>query len=565
MPIQIRVDRQKIEAQEGQKLDQVLAQNKIDLPDLAYKLKSGKIVHTDLIEETKSKQVFSAQELTVTGKMRVGLHSGLARQHRREAFQMIKKDCCTAHQAATPEKCKLCEKIDQYLEYDLSNPKEKGVYPVYQMAEAAEIDATACIGCNKCVEACARIGINHLSLTGEDKSQHVVSSDDPENDCIYCGQCTVSCPVKSAREQSHIQQVEAALTDPDLVTVVQMAPSVRASIGEEFGAEVGLNLEKKMFTAFRKLGFNHVFDVNMGADITTIVEAEELVERIQHGGVMPMFTSCCPAWVKFVEFYYPEMIPHLTDARSPQIHSGGAYKTWWAEKEGIDPKKIRVISIMPCTSKKYEARHEKLKIDGMWPVDYVLTTREIAYLLKKHEIDLLELEDGELDSYGEYSGAAAIYGASGGVMESALRTAANLLEGKDLEKLEFEQVRGMEGIKKAEVALSGKTYKVAVATMAVNMHQLIKEVKANPKAYDYIEFMACPGGCIGGGGQPIPASDEKTAKRIEGLYSIDGTMSLRQAHRNKIAVEFMEYANQQSDERKRQLLFTSYEKRQKGE
>ncbi|HQM15675.1 MAG TPA: [Fe-Fe] hydrogenase large subunit C-terminal domain-containing protein, partial [Candidatus Woesebacteria bacterium] len=294
-------------------------------------------------------------------------------------------------------------------------------------------------------------------------------------------------------------------------------------------------------------------------------EAEELVERIKHGGVLPMFTSCCPAWVKFVEYYYPEMIPHLTESRSPQIHAGAAYKTWWAEKEGIDPDKIRVISIMPCTSKKYEARHEKLKIDGRWPVDNVLTTRETAYLLKKHGIDLLSLADSEVDQYGVYSGAAAIYGASGGVMESALRTAAFLLEGKDLTKLEFEQVRGMQGIKKAEVTLAGKTYRVVVAMLATNMHQLIQEVKADPNAYHYIEFMACPGGCIGGGGQPIPASDEKTIKRIDGLYQIDSKMKMRLAHENKVAQDFMKYVRGQSKERQHQLLFTSYSKKHKGE
>ena len=560
MSIQVRVDRQKIETQEGKILADVLHENKIDLLDLVHKLNSGEVVHTDFVEDSATGKVVSASELVLADKMRIGLHSGLARQHRREAFQIIKKDLLQNNQNS-----QLIEKVDELLKFDTSNSKDEGVFPVHQMTQAAEIDATVCIGCNKCVEACQRVGINYLKLEGEGRSKHVVVSDDLKIDCIYCGQCTANCPVKSAREQSQIKQVELVLKDPELVTIVQMAPSVRASVGEEFGAEVGLNLEKKMFTAFRKLGFNHVFDVNMGADITTLVEAEELVERIQHKGVLPVFTSCCPAWVKFVEFYYPEMISHLTEARSPQIHSGGAYKTWWAQKEGIDPSKIRVISIMPCTSKKYEARHEKLKIDGMWPVDYVLTTREIAYLLKKNNIDLMSVEDSELDSYGEYSGAAAIYGASGGVMESALRTAAFLLEGKDLEKLEFKQVRGMEGIKKAEVVLAGKTLRVAVATLATNMHTLIKEVKENPEAYHYIEFMACPGGCIGGGGQPIPASDEKTAKRIEGLYKIDDSMKMRQAHHNTVAKEFLEYAKSQSEERKFELLYTHYSPKKKGE
>lgn len=277
-----------------------------------------------------------------------------------------------------------------------------------------------------------------------------------------------------------------------------------------------------------------------------------------------MFTSCCPAWVKFLEFYYPEMLEHLTESRSPQIHSGAAYKTWWAEKAGIDADKIRVVSIMPCTSKKYEARHEKLKVDGHWPVDYVLTTRETAYLFKKNEIDLPNLEDGELDEFGKYSGAAAIYGASGGVMESALRTAANMMSGKDLPKLEFEAVRGMEGIKRTEVQLNGQTYRVAVVQMAKNMHKLVQEIKRNPDAYHYVEFMACPGGCIGGGGQPQPASDEKTAKRIKGLYTIDDSMQMRQAHENKLAQDFIDYA-QESEEKEQKLLYTHYSKKNKFE
>jgi iron-only hydrogenase group A len=468
---------------------------------------------------------------------------------------------CSTCQTGTA--CDFIHQLNQYFDYDLIISEEKKL-KLHPMAQAAELDPAICIGCNKCVEACEQTGIGFLKLEGEGRSKHVAISQDKNVDCIYCGQCTAACPVKAAREQSQIQQVEEALANKNLITIAQMAPSVRASIGEEFGQEIGANLEKKMFTAFRQLGFDYVFDVNMGADITTLVEAEELVERLQNGGKLPMFTSCCPAWVKFLEFYYPDMLEHLTEARSPQIHAGGAYKTWWAEKAGIDPDKIRVVSIMPCTAKKYEARHEKLKIDGRWPVDAVLTTRETAYLLKKNQIDLPNLQDGELDELGQYSGAGAIYGASGGVMESALRTAANLLEGKDLSKLEFEAVRGMKGIKKTEVVLAGQTLRVAVVQMAKNMHKIIQEIKSNPEAYHYVEFMACPGGCIGGGGQPQPASNEKTAKRIESLYAIDENMQLRQAHENPVAQEFMRYARQDED-KKQSLLYTHYSTKKKFE
>lgn len=570
MSITIRVDGQKVEAKEGKNLGEVLQENKIELPDLAYQLAAGPTIHTDLVEDVSDKIVKRVADISVKDKTRINVHSGLARQHRQAAFRMIYEDCQQTHQhnpeqETSTQECDICSQVKQYLAKDLPLPSGKTSYPIHQMTQAAEIDATVCTGCNNCVESCHRVGIDYLSLNGENEGKYAVASPDEKVDCIYCGQCTVSCPVMSAREQSQVQQIEHYLADNELVTIVQMAPSVRTSIGEEFGAEIGTNLEKQLCTAFRKLGFDYIFDVNMGADITTFVEAAELIGRLKNNGKLPMFTSCCPAWVKFIEFYYPEMIPYLTEARSPQIHAGVAYKTWWAQKAGVDPKKIRVISVMPCTSKQYEARQRRLTVDGLYPVDCTLTTREMAYLLKKNQIELLSLTPGELDDIGQYSGAGAIYGASGGVMESALRTACYMLDGKDLARLEFEQVRGMDGIKKTEVEVAGQTLKVAVATTAVNFHKLVQEVKADPQAYHYIEFMACPGGCIGGGGQPIPASDEKTAQRIESLYKIDSTMKTRQAHQNPVVIEFMSYVQQQSRDRQKQLLHREYKQKQKGE
>jgi NADH-quinone oxidoreductase subunit G/NADP-reducing hydrogenase subunit HndD len=279
-----------------------------------------------------------------------------------------------------------------------------------------------------------------------------------------------------------------------------------------------------------------------------------------------MFTSCCPGWVKYAEFYHPEILPHLTTARSPHIHSGGAYKTWWAKVAGVNPKKIVVVSFMPCTSKKYEASFDKLKIDGMYPVDLVLTTRETAVLLKKNKINLPKLKPGKLDRYGNYSGAAAIYGATGGVMESALRSAHYFLTGKDLKKVEFKSVRGMQGIKKATVKMGKKTLKVAVAYMAKNAHALIEELKKNPKAYDYIEVMACPGGCIGGGGQPIPSTEAIIWERIKALYKIDDKMKIRCAHRNPIVVDFFEnYIAKLPRSRQKAILHTHYSKKKKFE
>ena len=557
--ITIRVGRQKIEAQPGQKLIEVLQQNQIDIPNFCYETSAGKKVHTCLVEVKGQEGLQNACELEVADKMRVQVNSGLARQQRREALQLAfiyQQNLCQQDNAKA---CAVVDKIKAYLETgakDLKNPEQK---KYHTMAESIEIDTNLCIGCGKCVKACLQKEVGYLKLVGEGKDKKVAPNGNPKISCIYCGQCTIECPVHAIREQSQVLQVEQALADPDKIVIVQMAPSIRTSIGEEFGMEPGTNVVGKMYTAFRQLGFDKVFDVNMGADITTLVEAAEIVEELKHGGKnLPMFNSCCPSWVQFVMDYYPEFVSHMAEAKSPQIHAGGAYKTWWAEKEGIDPHKIVVVSIMPCTSKKHEARLHELSVDGMNPVDYVLTTRETAHLLKKNNIDLPSLEDSEVDSIGEYSGAAAIYGASGGVLESAMRTATWMLEGKDLPKLEFEEVRGSEGIKKAEIEIAGQKIRVAVVSTIRNARRILEEVKKNPDAYHCVEVMACPGGCIGGGGQPKPTTPEKIDKRIEGLYKIDAEAKMRKAHENQIAKDFMEYAESQPEEKKWELLYRHF-------
>lgn len=449
--------------------------------------------------------------------------------------------------------------------------------PIHKLGTAAEFDPSMCIACNKCVEICQLIGISHLTLEGRGSKTRVGFNKDPENDCIYCGQCTAHCPVEAIREQSHLDQVTEALRDPEKTVVVQTAPSVRASIGEGFGVAPGTNLMGKLSTAYRLLGFDRVFDVDMGADITTIVEAQELVERLTHKWEFaegnrkdppvagPMFTSCCPGWVKFVEFYRPDLIPNLTTARSPQIHSGGAYKTWWAEREGIDPKSVVVVSVMPCTSKKYEAGFDHLAIDGVKPVDYVLTTRELISLLKTRGIDLPSLEDSEVDREGTASGAGVIYGASGGVMESALRTAYRLLAGTDLPGIEFEPVRGFDGLKKASLTIAGRTINVAVLATPKHIRSLLREIKNDPSKYDYVEVMACPGGCIGGGGQPIPNTFSIVKKRIAGLYAIDRSLPIRRAHDNPVVIEYFSYLDGLPKEKRRSLLYRDFAKKAKGE
>jgi len=585
----IYIDNKKYQCSPTESVLQVALRNNIMIPHLCY--------HEDLPIDSNCRACLVEADGSVATSCDFKVEPNLKVKTSTPEVKRLVKTNLELLFAGHKENCPKCQKgyhcrVGVAIRKFKLNPKKYSrppvPRPVHKMAAAAEIDPNLCIACNKCVEMCEKIGINFLKLDGKAAQTSVNYNHDKKTDCIYCGQCTVHCPVGSAREQSHLEQVEKALKNKNKITIAQCAPSIRCSIGEEFGLPPGTNLEGQINTALRQLKFDKVFDVNMGADITTYVEAQELAHRLKidakygrqplrksgsihrspagRGVGGPMFTSCCPGWVKFVEFYHPKIIKNLTTARSPQIHSGGAYKTWWAKKQGIDPRKIITVSIMPCTSKKYEARHKKLKVNGMYPVDYVLTTREFYILLEKNKIDLPNLKKSQVDREGTFSGAAAIYGASGGVMESALRSAYHFIAGKELPQIEYKQVRGMEKIKTANIKFGSKQLKVAVAATAKAAESIIEELKKNPASYDYVEVMACPGGCIGGGGQPIPSTEAIIAKRIAGLYQIDSKMKLRRAHQNPIVKEFMEeYIPSLPKEKQVALLHTHYTKKQKFE
>jgi NADP-reducing hydrogenase subunit HndD len=569
MKINIKINGKAYECEPNQAVLQIAIDNGIEIPHFCYHedLPIDAHCRTCLVEIRPGGKVVTSCNLRAEDGLSVLTDSPKVRKLRNENMELmladhkkICRDCGKGYFCKTYE---LMKKLgvtgDKYHRAEIHAP-------LHKMGDAAEFDPRACISCNKCVEMCQKTGICFLRVEGKGAKSHLAYNKDPKIDCIYCGQCTVHCPVAAVREQNQIEEVEKALKDKDKIVIAQMAPSIRVSIGEEFGLPPGTNMEGQMYTALRMLGFDKVFDVNMGADITTQVEAMELIERIKKGGPLPMFTSCCPGWVKFVEFYHPEMIPHLTTSRSPQIHSGGAYKTWWAKKEGINPKKIVVVSFMPCTSKKYEAKFKKLRIKGMYPVDYVLTTRETAELLRRHKINLPDIKPGSVDLYGEYSGAAAIYGASGGVMESALRSAHFFLTGEELKKVEFNAVRGIEYIKEAKIKIGKKTLKVAVCAMAKNASELIRRLKKNPKLYDYIEVMSCPGGCIGGGGQPMPSTERIVQERIKALYTIDDKMKMRSAHANPVVRDFFDnYIAGISKRKASKILYTKYKRKRKFE
>ncbi len=425
-----------------------------------------------------------------------------------------------------------------------------------------------CIKCGRCVDVCKNVqGIHVLDNMGRSNEMEITPAYGKylsDQECTFCGQCSSVCPVASITEKDKSDEVWEALHDEDKHVIVQVAPAVRVSLGEEMGARPGAIVTEKMVSALRSLGFDRVFDTDFTADLTILEEGHELLERVKEGGTLPMFTSCCPGWISFAEQQYPELLDNLSTCKSPQQMFGSLAKTYYAKKEDIDPEKLHVVSVMPCTAKKYEASREEMRVDGENPdVDTVLTTRELGKMVRQMGIDFDELEPSSFDDpFGITSGAAAIFGASGGVMEAALRTVSEVVNEEPLKQLDFEDVRGLEGIKEAEVELGGNTVRVAVAHSLSNARKLAEEVKQGDSPYAFIEIMACPGGCIGGGGQPYNTTNATRQERIDATYRVDSRMEIRQSHKNPVITTlYEEYLEAPLGERSHKLLHTHYQKR----
>ena len=457
---------------------------------------------------------------------------------------------------------------------------EKTPVTLDQITPSIIRDTSKCVLCGRCVARCNAIhgtgilgfenrGFNTIVAPAENRS----FADSP---CILCGQCVSVCPTGALMEKSEIDKVDEAKKAGKYI-VVQTAPAVRAALGEEFGMKIGTPVTGKMVAALRRLGFDKVYDTNFAADLTIMEEANELLSRIQNNGVLPMITSCSPGWVNYAEYYYGDQLDHLSSCKSPHQMQGAIIKSYFAEKQGIDPKNICVVSIMPCTAKKYEKERPELENDGMKDVDIVLTTRELAKLIKRSGINFTKLPDEEFDQdiMGEYTGAGVIFGATGGVMEAALRTAYFALTGKEHEAIKFEEVRGMKGLKEATFNIAGKEIKVAIASGMRNAKVLLEQMRAGTSPYTFIEIMGCPGGCVNGGGQPyvkpafLPNEDADILdtyrdKRAQALYSEDERQAARQSHNNKqIQQLYKEFLGEPNSHKAHKLLHTSYKAKER--
>ncbi|MCR4419291.1 MAG: NADH-dependent [FeFe] hydrogenase, group A6 [Clostridia bacterium] len=436
-------------------------------------------------------------------------------------------------------------------------------YPPDTSTPALVRDPEKCILCRRCVAVCEKVqGVRAIAPL-ERGFEAVIGPafQAPLMDvaCVQCGQCILVCPVGALYEKDYTEEVWAALADPDKFVVVQTAPATRVSIGEEFGLSPGAISTGKMVAALRRLGFDRVFDTDFAADLTIMEEGSEFIERFKKGERLPLLTSCSPGWIKFIEHFYPELLPNLSTCKSPQQMFGAIAKTYYASKVGIDPSRMVVVSIMPCTAKKFEAQRPEMRSSGYQDVDYVLTVRELARMIRQAGIDFARLPEEQYDDpLGESTGAAVLFGATGGVMEAALRTAYELLTGKELPTLRFEPVRGLEGIKEATVEINGTPVRVAVAHSLGYARQLLERVKAGEQ-FHFIEIMACPGGCLGGGGQPIPTNTEIRARRMAGIYTADERMVIRKSHENpSVQALYREFLGRPLGEKSHHLLHTHY-------
>ena len=526
-----------------------------------------------VVEVKGARGLCAACVYPIAPNMEVFTHTPRVVAYRKKTLELILSDhncsCLSCVRSGDCELQALCREygVDQDAYAGAKNPSEIDDSAVHMVR-----DNSKCILCRRCVAACEKnqgIGVIGANERGfKTKIGCAFEMDLADTSCVSCGQCIAVCPVGALYEKSCIDEVTAAINDPDKYVVVQTAPAVRAALAEAFGKPIGTNAQGKMAAALRRLGFDKVFDTNFGADLTIMEEANEFIERVQNGGKLPLITSCSPGWVKYCEHYYPEFTENLSSCKSPQQMQGAITKSYFAEKMGIDPKKIVSVSVMPCTAKKFEIGRPDEDGAGLPDMDYTMTTRELARMIKRAGIRWDDLPEEDFDHpLGEGTGAAVIFGATGGVMEAALRTAVERLTGETLPRPDFVDVRGVEGVKEATYNVAGLQVNICVASGLANAAKVLDMVKSGEKNYHFIEIMACPGGCVNGGGQPQVHASVRNfvdirAERAKVLYSLDEANTIRKSHENPEIIELYDkYLGKPGSHRAHELLHTTYIKR----
>lgn len=571
--INLTIDGRNIEVPEGTTILQAAAKLNIDIPTLCYLKEINEIGDCRMcLVEVEGKRGFATSCIQkVEEGMVVHTKTPEVLEARKTMLDLIlsnhHQDC---DNCVRKENCELQDLIKQFDKEKTVYEGIKNTYEIDDKSPSIVRDPNKCILCRRCVSMCnkvQKIGAIGVTERGFDSCVSTAGHNSLNDvNCTFCGQCIEVCPTGALREKDSTQIVWDKINDKNTYVIVQTAPSVRVALGEEFGMPIGTNVEGKMINALKQMGFDKVFDTNTGADFTIVEEGTEFIKRLQNNDNLPMITSCCPGWVKYIEMNYPENIGHLSSCKSPHEMFGALLKTYYAKKEGIDPSKMFVVSVMPCIAKKYERQKEEMKQD----VDAVITTRELARMIKQAKIDFLNLEDAKFDDpMGEATGAAAIFGVTGGVMEAALRSVSEIVTGKPLDKIVFEQVRGESGIKRAEIEIGDKKVKVAVAHGLANAQTIMEEIKSGKADYQFVEIMACPGGCITGGGQPIKNAKiqenvDVHKKRAEAMYSIDEKSVIRKSHENPVLKQiYKEFLGEPNGELAHKLLHTHYSKKEK--
>ncbi|WP_243621707.1 NADH-dependent [FeFe] hydrogenase, group A6 [Candidatus Cryosericum hinesii] len=555
---------------------------KIDVPTLCYLegISEEGACAICVVEVKGARNLQRACVVKVNEGMEVWTNTARVREARKLNVELLlanhPKDCFTCERS---QNCDLRELASELGVREVEFPRTSTEWlPIDNTSLSLVRDPNKCVLCRRCVNVCAKVqSVYAIDIMGRGSNSTVSTFLDEglgNVECVNCGQCLLVCPTGAITERSEIPDVWKALGDPDKVVVVETAPAVRVAIGEEFGMPDGTQATGKMTAALRGLGFDKVFDTDFSADLTIMEEGFELIGRIKNGGTLPLITSCSPGWVKFVETFFPKVLDHVSTCKSPQQMFGTVTKTYWAEKMGIDPRKIVVVSVMPCTAKKFEKERPEMKTafhywqekmglkdeEAFKDVDCVLTTREAAKMIREAGIDFANLPDEDFDKpLGESSGAGVIFGATGGVMEAALRTAYEVLTKKSLAKLDFEDVRGLEGIKSADIDIDGTILKVAVANGLGNARVLMEQVQKGESPYHFIEIMCCPGGCLGGGGQPISKNPDIKKRRAEAIYREDAGKPIRKSHENpEITTIYKDFLGEPNSEKAHHLLHTEY-------